>query len=149
MAAKNVPPIQRIKRRAKAFTPTKRKAFLASLRRGSSIPEAAAAVGVDRTTPHKAMKSERAFASQVEDAQASATRTVTNALWKKAKGGNVTASIFFLCNRDPDRWKHVNKVEVTGKDGGPVRYDEVIRKIDEHRRAHVSGFGDGAGGNGA
>ena len=132
-------PIQRNKGRAGSLTPAKQKVFLASLRRGSSIPEAASAVGADRTTPHKLMKRDPKFAAKVELAELSAIRTVVNALWKKAKSGNVTAAIFFLCNRDLDRWQHVNRIELTGKDGGPIRYDDAIRRIDE-RRAEVSGM---------
>ena len=30
-------------------------------------------------------------------------------------------------------WKHVNQVELTEKDGGPITYDEAIRRIDERR----------------
>ncbi|MCJ2530707.1 MAG: hypothetical protein LN413_00095 [Candidatus Thermoplasmatota archaeon] len=141
MPAKKTPRVQRNKRPPKSFTPAKRKAFLASLRRGSSIPEAAASVGVDRTTPHKTLKAEADFARQVELAQLAAIRTVTNALWKRARGGNVTAAIFFLCNRDRDRWQHVNRVELTGKDGGPIRYDEAIRRLDERRAGILGGTG--------
>ena len=127
----------------------------ASLRRGSSIPEAASAVGVQLDTPHKLMRRDPKFAAKVELAELSAIQTVVNALWKEAKSGNVTAAIFFLCNRDRERWQHVNRIELTGKDGGPIRYHDAIRRIDERRAELLGGAsvvteGDNdAGGDGA
>ena len=32
----------------------------------------------------------------------------------------------------------MNRIELTGKDGGPIRYDDAIRRIDE-RRAELLG----------
>ena len=155
MPTKQIQQIQRNKGRAGSLTPARQKVFIASLRRGSSIPEAASAVGVRRDTPHKLMKRDPKFAAKVELAELSAIRTVVNALWKKAKSGNVTAAIFFLCDRDRERWQHVNRVELTGKGGGPIRYDDAIRRIDERRAELLGGASvvtegdDGAGGDGA
>ena len=98
------------------------------------------------------MARDRKFAAKVEIAEFSAIRTVVNALWKKAKSGNVTAAIFFLCNQDRERWQHVNRIELRGKDGGPIRYDDAIRRIDERRAELLGGASvvrDGRGGNGA
>ena len=40
---------------------------------------------------------------------------------------------------DQERWQHMNRVELTGKDGGPIRYDEAIRRLDERRAGVVAG----------
>ena len=123
-----------------------------SLRGGSSISEAASAVGAHRDTPHKLMKRDPKFAAKVELVGLSPIRTLVNALGKKAKSCNVTAAIFFLCNRDREWWQHVNRIEFTGKNGGPIRYDDAIRRIDERRAELLGGASvvrDGAGGNGA
>ena len=37
---------------------------------------------------------------------------VENALYKSAVSGNVTAMIFWLKNRKPERWNDVNKLDV-------------------------------------
>jgi hypothetical protein len=39
---------------------------------------------------------------------------------------DVTAQIFWLKNRQPHRWRDVKGVELTGKDGGPVRQEQNI-----------------------
>lgn len=48
-------------------------------------------------------------------------------LYNKAMTGNVTAQIFWLCNRRPDRWKNVNRVEHSGEIGITLK-DAVIRQ---------------------
>lgn len=49
---------------------------------------------------------------EIDDAlkrgQAKGMARVQNALWEKAIEGNMTAIIFFLKNRDPDRWNDRN-----------------------------------------
>ena len=40
---------------------------------------------------------------------------VESALLKSAMSGHVTAQIFYLCNRQPERWTHVNQVRVDTK----------------------------------
>ena len=46
--------------------------------------------------------------------------TVTNALMENAKGGNVTAQIFYLKNRQPDKWSDRRQTEVSGPGGKPI-----------------------------
>jgi hypothetical protein len=41
-------------------------------------------------------------------------RAVEDALLEKALAGSVTAQVFWLCNRAPERWRHVQKVQVQG-----------------------------------
>lgn len=41
---------------------------------------------------------------------------------------DTTAAIFWLKNRHPERWKDIKAVELTGKDGGPIRTQDI--KID-------------------
>lgn len=42
---------------------------------------------------------------------------------------DTTAGIFWLCNRRPDRWRHVQRVEHTGAGGGPL----AVSVIDPRR----------------
>ena len=55
---------------------------------------------------------------------------VETSLYSRAIAGNVTAQIFWLCNRRPDRWKHVNKVEHSGGVGISLQ-EAVLRMSDE------------------
>ena len=129
---------KKAKRRPTKFTATRRAKFLLSLGRGASIESAAAAVGVNKSTIYETKKEDTEFAAAVDQARLTAVKVIEGALWRKARSGNTTAQIFYLCNRRPEDWKHVNRIELTGKDGGPIRYDDAIRRIDE-RRAELLG----------
>lgn len=56
-------------------------------------------------------KENSVFSAVIKKGYAKALATVTNALFQSAKNGNVTAMIFFLKNRDAERWKdrHFNE----------------------------------------
>ena len=47
-----------------------------------------------------------------------------NALYKNAIDGNITAQIFWLKNRKPDKWRE-KPVETTDKDDGVVIVDDL------------------------
>lgn len=49
------------------------------------------------------------------------TRRVTRHVVPDAKG-----CMDWLCNRDPTRWKKLKHVEITGKDGGPVKTTGMV-----------------------
>jgi hypothetical protein len=57
----------------------------------------------------------------IKEGRSQGINQVTNALFDSATGGNVTAQIFFLKNRQPDKWRDRRETEVTGKDGGPIQ----------------------------
>lgn len=42
---------------------------------------------------------------------------------------DVTAAIFWLKNRQPQRWRDKQNVELTGKDGGPVEVADVREEL--------------------
>ena len=67
-------------------------------------------VGLARQTLTMAMKRDPEFAALVEAAEMPVHEAVESALLKSAMSGNVTAQIFYLCNRQPERWTHVNQV---------------------------------------
>jgi hypothetical protein len=90
---------------------------------------------------------------------------VESALLRRAKGGFVksvvtrkdgetieayaepdtTACIFWLCNRRPKSWRHVNRVEITGGEGGPVQLANVTGKVEEYAAAYLALEGADAG----
>ena len=51
------------------------------------------------------------FSEAIKKGQAKSNATIENALYKSAKGGNVTAQIFYLKNRVKDDWKDRQEVE--------------------------------------
>jgi transposase-like protein len=54
---------------------------------------------------------------------------------------DTTAAIFWLKNRQPEKWRDVTKTEVTGKDGGPIETHELS---DAERAARVAALLDAA-----
>jgi hypothetical protein len=61
---------------------------------------------------------------EVDEAKQAAVCAVENAIFRAATQPdasgkiNAVAGFFFLCNRAKDRWRHVNRVEVSGPEGG-------------------------------
>jgi hypothetical protein len=71
------------------------------------------------------------FRTQLDTSKARANAIISQALFKKAKDGNVVAQIFWL--KTQAGWKERNALELTGKDGDKLFSEErqliEIRKI--------------------
>jgi transposase-like protein len=109
----------------RATTVKCKKAILESLSKGATIIAAAKAAGVNPATVHKWRHKDRRFAGAVAVLLDLRITTVEDSLYARACNGNVTACIFYLCNRSPDRWKNVHNVhsEITGEVTHQVRAD--------------------------
>lgn len=76
------------------------------------------------------------FQAAVKEAKDAVDRSVEVSLMQAARGRkriDTTAAIFWLCNRRPDRWRHVQRIEHTGEGGGPVTIAELARLADEDK----------------
>ena len=102
----------------------------------SKLVEALAIAGVNQTLIAQIVKiSEptlrKNFRSQLDTSKARANAIISQALFKKAKDGNVVAQIFWL--KTQAGWKERNALELTGKDGDKLFSEErqliEIRKI--------------------
>lgn len=60
---------------------------------------------------------------------------------RKIYAPDTTAAIFWLKNRQPEKWRDVLKAELTGKDGGPIETHELT---DAERAARVTALLDSA-----
>lgn len=100
----------------------KKKAIIQSLQDGSTVVSACQAAGLGRSAFYDWYKTDVAFKDQVDKAQKSRIHHVEDSLYKKAIEGNMTAIIFFLCNRSPEDWKNVNKVEAELHGQGPIHF---------------------------
>ena len=73
------------------------------------------------------------FRKELDTSKARANAIISQALFKKAKDGNVVARIFWL--KTQAGWKEKNALELTGKDGDKLFTEErqliEIRKIFE------------------
>ena len=71
------------------------------------------------------------YRSQLDTSKARANAIISQALFKRAKDGNVLAQIFWL--KTQAGWREKNYHEITGKDGDPLFAEErqliEIRKI--------------------
>ena len=97
------------------FTAPRRALVLKLISEGKTRSAAMESLGLARQTLTMAMKRDPEFAALVEAAEMPVHEAVESALLESAVGGNVTAQIFYLCNRQPDRWQHVNQVRVDTK----------------------------------
>ena len=90
-------------------------------------PEAAAAkVGL---TPE--MVIERFDPVAIAQAEGLAIDHIETALFKAASSGKITAMIFWLANRDPERWKNVASIGRGGEGGGENALEKAIRELQE------------------
>tara|TARA_Y100001951_G_C11269431_1_gene257737 strand:+ start:582 stop:1070 length:489 start_codon:yes stop_codon:yes gene_type:complete len=89
---------------SKAFRGDKRQAYLAHLRNGMGRKQAARASGVSIRTVQRFVNQNAEWEEDRDEAEAEAVEAVESALFDSATGGNVSAAIFFLTNRSPDRW---------------------------------------------
>jgi len=92
-----------------------KKALIESLKQGAFITTACDKVGISRDSFYDWYHKDKKFRDEVDKALTSRIKIVEDVLFKKALEGNVTAIIFFLCNRDPERWKNVQRVETLTK----------------------------------
>ena len=97
------------------FTAPRRALVLQAISEGKTRSAAMESLGLARQTLTMAMKRDPEFAALVEAAEMPVHEAVESALLKSAMSGNVTAQIFYLCNRAKERWTHVNQVKVDTK----------------------------------
>ncbi len=107
-------------------------AVLKSLSNGETLEKACKAANIDRGTLRNWRKADMDLDAQVDSARMTAIDVIEDALFTSAQYGNITAQIFFLCNRSPDRWRHVNRTEITGADGQPVAFSfaDLVQRVD-------------------
>lgn len=96
------------------------KAVFESLMKGASITRACQAAGLDFSGLWRIRKKYPEVEEAIEFVLESRIAIVEDALYKRAVEGNVTAQIFWLCNRAPDRWKNIQHVEAKGTGFGNV-----------------------------
>lgn len=100
-----------------------------AIRAGNYYEAATAAAGVDYATFRRWLERGakasggpfREFCEAVQKAQADAEATVV-AQWREQIPANWQAARDFLARRFPGRWGPKERHEITGADGGPIRF---------------------------
>lgn len=125
------------------FTDEVRDEYLDQLRNGSRRMTAARNIGLDPSTPRNYAREHPEFADQVRESELESYEQVEDALFMAASSGNVTACIFYLTNRQPDRWqdRRVPKVEMSGSVKVELSVDELraraVSLIEDARAKHA------------
>lgn len=112
-----------------------KKSIIENLSQGNSVEGTCKKVKINKTTFYEWVKKDKQFAEDVEKARLSQVVVVEDALFKKAKAGNVTAIIFFLCNRSPEKWKNVQRVETEFPDGLKIILSNIPRPSEQRKIA--------------
>lgn len=117
---------------AKAKKKDVKPAIIVSLKNGATVAAACQGANIVRSTFYQWYKQDPAFGKKVDEAQESRVQHVEDALYKNAITGSLTAQIFFLCNRAPEKWKNVQKVEASLHGQGPIHF--VLYDPDKHAK---------------
>lgn len=94
--------------------------ILQSLRKGSTINSACEHADIDVVTFWLWRKRDKSLDDEVKSIYDSRIQIVEDALYKSALDGSNTAQIFFLKNRDVNRWRDKTEQELTGAKGEPL-----------------------------
>lgn len=78
---------------------------------GLTVSEIASFWNVGHRTLERWMANKPEFKAQIDKGRTEADLTVIQALLQAAKEGNITAMIFWLKNRQPDKWKDVHQLK--------------------------------------
>jgi DNA-binding XRE family transcriptional regulator len=101
------------------------------MRDGYSVTAFAGHIGVARSTVFKWAEENEEFSDALKTAQALAALFWEDRLREVAMtgDGNASAAIFGVKNRSREDWKDKVEQEHTGPDGGPVQFQQVVRKV--------------------
>lgn len=102
---------------------------------------------------------EEPLSSLIKRVRGTATTQVEGSLFSQAMRGNLTAIIFYLCNRAPERWVNVNKAEQTVNVNTTINEAQVIEEAKKRgmeipdvllkrNQINISAVVPGNGGNG-
>ena len=100
-------------------TPAQRKAYIRAISLGMTRTIAAKAAGVHRGTPYDWIEKDPEFEAEVERARGQFLERHFGVVTKAAADGEWRASVWLLSISEPECGKQ--RVELTGKDGGPVQ----------------------------
>ncbi|MDW8056627.1 MAG: phBC6A51 family helix-turn-helix protein [Elusimicrobiota bacterium] len=71
-------------------------------------------LGISRTTFYNWLQSDKEFAEKVEELNKKRLSILEDAMYSHALKGNPTLLIFLACNWAPDKYKNIQKVDVSG-----------------------------------
>lgn len=122
-------------RRSKA-TDARKDALLNALRAGNTRQAAAAFAEISRMTFYRWLESDATFRDSVEKAEADAEVRFASHVARAATNGTWQAAAWWLERRRPADFALRSRVEMTGKDGGPIESVNITDGLspEEKRR---------------
>lgn len=112
--------------------------------RGLTEQQIADCLGISHDTLARRKKGFAEFCVAIKKGKAKGLRQITNSLFQAATDGNVTAQIFYLVNRDPENWRHINRIDHTSSDGSMSPKKDIALLSDEALYQIATGGGEGA-----
>ena len=82
---------------------------------GLTMQQIADCLAVGRSTLYDRMRDDPDVSDAIKRGRSKGIATITNALFQSAKGGNITAQIFYLKNRNPAEWSDRKEVNLGGE----------------------------------
>lgn len=122
----------------RAVTSEQTERLLTGLRHGLTRRAAAGAAGFSKTTLYRMIEADTdgTLVTAIENAEAEAEASYTAIIAKAAaEPRNWTAAAWWLERRRPDEFARREKLEHTGKDGGPIDHRDITALPDHEREA--------------
>ena len=104
----------------------RKRRFLDAYREIGFVKHAAATAGISRKTCYAWRDEDPAFREEFDAIDAGWTDELERIATKRAKDGSDDLMKFLLAARNPSRFRGAAKVELTGRDGGPVRTQSEV-----------------------
>ena len=100
-------------------------------RDGLTDEQIARNMGISRETLNQWKNKYSNISDSLKNGKEVADYMVENALFKSAIEGNITAQIFWLKNRRPDKWREKQNIQVEGNINNPFKEltTEQLRKL--------------------
>lgn len=96
----------------KHITPEVIKKAGALASQGLTHDQIALCLGMGDSTLYEKEKAYPELSESIKEGRAKGVATIANALFNSAKGGNITAQIFYLKNRSPNEWSERQEVDL-------------------------------------
>jgi len=105
---------------------------------GLTQEQIASVLGMGKTTLYDKQAKYPEFSNAIQSGRDKGIKEVTNALFQKAKKGDVSAQKYFLNNRDNPNWKDRTENTLQGPNGGPIEITDISKLTDAQLDARIA-----------
>lgn len=95
---------------------------------GDTQEEIARALGIGVSTLEKRLRESKEFKDALKRGKERGIREIENVLFQAARDGNMTACIFYLKNRCPERWSERSKVDLSASQPVSLKIVDDLKK---------------------